>query len=446
MIGRLDPKQKEVTIVGAGISGLLMGYALKKSGYQVKILEACSRAGGLIQTISTPFGIAEKAAHSLLVTPEIKKLFEELKVPLEQVNAKSRARFIYRNGKMRKMPLRLSEILQTIVAFFSKPKGGFDRLNGSLEEWGHAYVGIPATRFLLTPFVTGIFATSPKELLARLAFPKLVPESPKRSLFKHFRSGTKSVRPVMMAPRFGMQSLIDALERELKAELQLNTSVSTLDGLPSFKPLRNSVPNEIQTDALGDISKENVSSALQNTVLTVPSQLLSSLIKSKDPSSAEALLKIRYAPLISVTCFYKTSAFQKEPRGVGVLIPRGENIRMLGCLFNSSSFSGRSLSPEIISLTVMYGGTEDQSVTTLTDGELTQLIHREIETVLGARSDSLHLEITRWERAIPIYNSDLDKAQQSVKLGFASHPGAVIYSNFSKDVSIRGLINATLHI
>ncbi|NDF15028.1 amino acid oxidase, partial [bacterium] len=35
MIGRLDPDHRSVTIVGAGISGLLTGYVLKKRGWQV---------------------------------------------------------------------------------------------------------------------------------------------------------------------------------------------------------------------------------------------------------------------------------------------------------------------------------------------------------------------------------------------------------------------------
>ena len=50
LIGTLDRRYREVTIVGAGIAGMLAAYALDKRGYCVTLLEENQRAGGLIQT------------------------------------------------------------------------------------------------------------------------------------------------------------------------------------------------------------------------------------------------------------------------------------------------------------------------------------------------------------------------------------------------------------
>jgi protoporphyrinogen oxidase len=94
----------------------------------------------------------------------------------------------------------------------------------------------------------------------------------------------------------------------------------------------------------------------------------------------------------------------------------------------------------------MYGGTEDASALLLNDLELRTLIHSELRTLLGATTESEHLEITRWERAIPVYSRELFLAQESLKLGLCAKPGTLIFSNFSKEVSIRGLINASLHM
>ena len=66
MLGRLDATRREATVVGAGIAGLLAAYALDRKGYRVTLLEAQARAGGLISTQQTEYGIAERAAHSLL--------------------------------------------------------------------------------------------------------------------------------------------------------------------------------------------------------------------------------------------------------------------------------------------------------------------------------------------------------------------------------------------
>ena len=53
MIGTLNSDKKEVTIVGAGIAGMLAAHALDKSGYRVTLIEENERAGGLIKTSNT---------------------------------------------------------------------------------------------------------------------------------------------------------------------------------------------------------------------------------------------------------------------------------------------------------------------------------------------------------------------------------------------------------
>src|ERR1043166_4244788 len=91
MIGTLDKAKREVTVVGAGISGMLAAYALDKKGYEVTLVEERAHAGGLIQTRRTEYGIAESAAHSLLATPQVVAFCEELGVELAEIRKDSRA-------------------------------------------------------------------------------------------------------------------------------------------------------------------------------------------------------------------------------------------------------------------------------------------------------------------------------------------------------------------
>jgi len=78
MIGSLsrDSSQTnpEVTIVGAGIAGLLAAYYLDKAGWTVHLIEAQSRPGGMLETTKTPLGISEAAAHSIPASPTVQKL------------------------------------------------------------------------------------------------------------------------------------------------------------------------------------------------------------------------------------------------------------------------------------------------------------------------------------------------------------------------------------
>ena len=415
MIGKIDPSFKQVNIIGGGISGLLAGYTLKKKGYQIQIFEASPRVGGLIHTQQTPYGPVESAAHSLLVSKAVQNFFDELNVPLIPLNPKSKARYIVRDGKMHRMPLHFSEIMTTLKKLLSKPKDPFFAETGSLQEWGDAYLGPAATRFLLSPFITGIYSCTPKELNAHLAFPSLVNNDPHLSLWSILRSRKKSnePRPQMMTPLNGMETLVGALSEKLKAEIRVNAPVTDLHSLSG------------------------------NIILTLPAYTSSPLLKSIDPASSEALSKVNYSSLITITVFYHRSDFKKHPpRGVGVLIPRKENYRILGCLFNSSAFSNRVVSEDTVSLTVMLGGTTDPEAIHLTHDQIHSLINEELRTLLNTKNAPLHLEITRWKNAIPIYSSDLKFAISQLTTGFCAQPGRVIFSNYSKTVSIRGLIES----
>lgn len=139
MIGRLDRSVREATVIGAGISGLLVAYRLHRQGYKVTVLEAKDRAGGMIETKRTPYGIAESAAHSFLVTPRVQSLFDEVGVGLLPIRKDSRARFVLRNGKMSKFPLTFAEAIDAFRrVFFRKATFPEDVADDdvTIEQWG----------------------------------------------------------------------------------------------------------------------------------------------------------------------------------------------------------------------------------------------------------------------------------------------------------------------
>ena len=396
MIGTLNTQDKRVTIIGAGISGLLIGYALKKKGYQVTIHEKSNRCGGLIETKHTSHGLVETAAHSILVNETVQSFLSELNVELLPVNPKSKARYIYRKGKMRRMPLSFLEIISTLFHLFRKPKLTKKLENLTLEEWGNSYLGTAATKYLLAPFTAGIFACLPSELNAKFSFPKLLPTKTNQSLFQHLRSlrkKPKAKRAEMMVFKNGTEDLILKLESQLKDQIKLNSNIMDLNTIEG------------------------------NLVLSTPTH------------------DVDYSPLVTATVFISKHAFKnKAPHGVGVLIPRGENLRMLGCLFNSSAFSGRTLLEDEVSLTVMYGGTSDPSAVLLSEDELKLIIRAETTLLLGVKSEPAHIEITKWQRAIPIYSLKLTQYIEEISKKFCSRPGKVVFTNYSGQVSIRGMI------
>src|SRR6187549_1165082 len=106
VIGKINPKEKNVAIWGAGFSGLVLGYYLKDQGYKITIYEKSNKVGGKIQTKKTSAGLVEKGANALYLNNDGLELLKDLK--LEPIPAtKKLKRLILLNGKPRR-PMQLS--------------------------------------------------------------------------------------------------------------------------------------------------------------------------------------------------------------------------------------------------------------------------------------------------------------------------------------------------
>src|SRR5262245_49416341 len=219
MIGRLNTAYKQATVVGAGIAGMAAAYMLDKRGFEVTLLEASERGGGLIRTRQTEFGIAEGAAHSLIITDAVRELCQDLEVLLVEPKKESKAKFILRDGKLRRFPLTLTESLGAIghAAF-----GRAVDANEDLEVWTRRHLGKSALDYLVTPFVRGIYGVQPAELGVASAFPFLNPspgETLLRTMLNKRRNSKKKAAKKRAAPKFGMGDLVSRLELRLEQRL-----------------------------------------------------------------------------------------------------------------------------------------------------------------------------------------------------------------------------------
>jgi oxygen-dependent protoporphyrinogen oxidase len=410
MIGSLARQQREATVIGAGISGLLAAHRLDTQGYRVTLLEASPRAGGLISTELTKFGIAESAAHSFLASSAVQELCRELQVPLVAVNPKSRARYILRNGRARRFPLTFFEtaaVLGRVV--FNRA----DVEEVTMDDWAIRHLGPAARDYLIAPFLLGIYASKPNEVSIDAAFPKLKLK-PGQTLLAALLRG-RGPKSKMMAPAAGMGALVSALEQNLIARLgsrfQRGKSVTTLPESP-------------------------------NVVLSVPADAAALLLRDHDERLARALESVEYLPMISVTVFVSRVALKMPLEGVGVLIPECERKRILGVLFNSSSFAGRVIDDGVCSFTVMLGGSAHREALELSDSELFRVLTEELDALFGLKSEPLHMQVNRWPRALPRYSSELLRTWQLAREGWCRQPGRLLFGNYTGQISIRGMIES----
>src|SRR4030095_3548656 len=404
MIGTLNRGVPEVTVVGAGIAGMLASYYLDRRGYRVTLIEQSERGGGLIHTRRTTHGIAESAAHSLIATDTVLDLCRELDVELLEPRKEAKAKYIVRNKQLRKLPLTVAELLATAArAAFVRS----DNDNGqSLETWGRRHLGQSAVDYLLTPFVRGIYGVQPAELGVAAAYPGLrIPVGKtliSSRLTKPKEPKEKQIKK-RVAPKYGMGDLVGQLERHLQSRLgnrlRKGESVESLPEAP-------------------------------NLILATPARTVAGLLAEDSRSLSDKLLTVRYTPIVSCTVFVDRRAFTKSVDGVGALMPACEDRKCLGILFNSSSFENRVTDEKhLASFTVMMGGTSQANWLTATDEEIETAIRDELNILLGIQ-EILSVVIHRWPAALPRYSSELPAVWQHARETWCANAGRMLFGNY----------------
>jgi oxygen-dependent protoporphyrinogen oxidase len=418
MIGTLNSSIKEATVVGAGIAGMLAAYALDRDGYSVTLLEEKERAGGLIQTRNTEHGIAESAAHSLIATEPVRELCRDLGVELVEPRKEGKAKYIVRDGRLRRFPLTIGEAFDTLghaaLARSTSPEPQ------KLDVWARRHLGDAALEYLLTPFVRGIYGVQPAELGVSTAFPFLDLPAGKTllgaMLGRHRNGASKKDKKHRAAPRFGMGDLVARLEKRLEQRLGSR--------------FRKGEPVDHLPEAA-------------NVIIATPAHAAAKIIRSASATLADKLTGVRYTPIVSVTVFVDRHAFTRPLHGVGVLMPSREQTKSLGILFNSSSFDYRVADgSRFASFTVMMGGTAQPQWLAASDEEIRQAIKLELATLLGILEPH-DVVIHRWPAALPQYSIDLPVVWDQARRTWCATPGRILFGNYTGQISLRGMIESS---
>jgi protoporphyrinogen/coproporphyrinogen III oxidase len=360
---------QQVTVVGAGFSGLTTAYFLSKQGLRVRILEKRDRAGGLISTIRTPHGLAETAANGLLNSARLEAMCADLGVPILPTRQDGRKRYIFR-GRPKQLPLRLNEVLAIGVRVASHPKSLRPNEFESIAAWGRRVLGAGATDYVLIPALGGIYAGDPERLSASLIFgrvslpPDLATNKPEKAKVR----GT-------VAPTEGMGQLIEGLRRYLEkhgVEFIFNNE----------QQLNHDEP----------------------TVVCVSARDAADYLREIAPPVSEALRGIEMLSLVTATAFYPPQA--ERLKGFGCLFPADQGFRARGVLFNNSIFDGRGPAH---AETWIFGGARDPDIVRLSDEEIRSLIAADREKFYGATDEVVDVQVTHWPQTLPHYTLELER-------------------------------------
>lgn len=295
----------------------------------------------------------------------------------------------------------------------------------SVKQWVTRHLGAEVFERIIDPFVSGVYAGDPNKLSMKAALKKV-----KNLENLGFTRGVLD----------GAVVRVNQIGAEKKANTERDADLPAVPGgsLGTFKRGLQSLPLKVK-DILGDdrvrlchklqtvsrsedgkgwmaqfeTPKGSVTIKTRALVITAPSYVVAPIVGGDNGvlPEADALKKVYYPPVASVTVSYPNDAFvgvggnEKAPIvGFGHLIPRAMKIRTLGTIWSSSLFPGRA--PEGYTMLLNYiGGAQDTGIADLTKEEIVAQVDADIRKIL-LKPDAPPpkvLGIRLWPQAIPQY-------------------------------------------
>ncbi|OON68428.1 protoporphyrinogen oxidase [Hymenobacter sp. CRA2] len=396
-----------VAIIGGGITGLATAWHLQQRGATAHVFEAGHDAGGNMRSRQLPGGyVVELGPNSLQLSPELELLLKSLNLEdqIQEPEAVSSRRYVVRGGKVRELPAKPQQLL--FSGFFSlgaklnvlrelrRPAQAPDP-NESIADFFRRRFGQEIVDYAVNPFVSGIYAGDPAQLLVHKTFPQLPAlEQQHGSVLKGFAKTMKgAARRRIISLRGGLQALTDALQAHLP-HVHLHTQVEAL--LPQ--------PDGRYRLRLAD--QPALAEMFDAVVLALPAYAAAPLLAPLDAAAGEALTAVHYPPMTAVHTAYDRSAVQHPLNGFGALSPRVEQPVAAGTLWSSSLFPDRAPAGQVL-FTSFVGGAQYEALAQQPDEQLLQAVRAEQERLYGLQpgAPARLQHIFRWPRSIPQYDS-----------------------------------------
>ena len=410
---------RRVVVVGGGISGLTAAWsaweALSRHGTpsptDVVLLEAEPDVGGKAQSLARDGWLVEAGPTGYLDNePVMDRLVAWAGLEKLPADAAAARRFIVRGGRAREIqphPLKFarSGILSPLglLRIAGEPflPRRTDPSDESIWEFARRRLGRQAADRLIAPMVLGVFAGDAKRLSLASSFPRMHELETRygslvRAMIRIKREKGKAAggpagpSGALTSFAHGLRELPLALGARAPFTVRTEARVTGLAGPGGGAPWRVTVAGD----------REPL--LARAVVLACEAKIAAGLVRDAAPRIAAAIEPLYYPPVIVVALGFGSETLRRVPRGFGALIPRPEGFRILGVLWDTHLFPGRSPTGRLLMRT-MLGGATDPEVAQLEDAELVRAVRADLKRLLGVDEIPVFREIIRWPRAIPQY-------------------------------------------
>jgi oxygen-dependent protoporphyrinogen oxidase len=430
----------EVIVLGGGISGLSTACFLHKAGIPFKLFEKKSETGGMISSIENHGAVMDFGPNSLRDrNGDIRKLAENLGISddLIQISEAFKTRFIVRDGQLQSLSPSIGSFFSTNVLsakgklralselFISK--GGQANEDESVGDFLERRLGKEAVDYLADPVFSGIYAGDIYQLSKQALLPKLA------NYEQEFGSLTwgavrtkrekKPAKPMVLSFREGIQQLTHAMTQKLSGHIIYDEVLSVQ---------KKDIGYTIKTD-------ENEYKS-QHVISCLPSYSLGRILEGFDPDLSAMLMDIDYAPMLSTQLLFDQEKVKLDKEGFGFLVPRKENMRLLGAIWKSSIFPKLTEAHQL-HFTLMTGGALDRDVLSDPLEEIEKEVIKEFCKLMQIKTQPVHVKSRLWSKAIPQMSVGYNEIREKLSAFETDYPGFLMGGNYRWGVSVPDCIS-----
>jgi oxygen-dependent protoporphyrinogen oxidase len=409
---------------------------VRRRGRQVIVLEASSRAGGLVHTDLVDGYTIEAGADSLLAQkPAALDLCVELGLREQLQPLHSRGAFVLRDSRLYALPreslLGIPRTWPGLARYdlLSIPA----RVRLALEPFvparrAHADESVAsffARRFgsatvdaIAQPLLGGIHAGDIRELSMQTLFPRLLDlEREHGSVLRglHREGAPSSANDPSASPfvslRGGMGTLVSALEERVGEEaIRYRCAARRL--IPWRGKWRLSAGGDV-IDARG-------------VLIAAPAGVAAELLTSVDPEAARIAALVPYVSTVSVALAWRCEQISHSLHGTGFVVARGASrARITACTWVSSKWEHRAPARHVL-LRAFMGGAHDPDAVNLTDDEIIASACTDLRPVLGIEGAPELTRVYRWRQAGAQHVVGQVERLAALRMRLSRHPGLFV--------------------
>ncbi|WP_335983478.1 protoporphyrinogen oxidase [Streptomyces sp. CA2R106] len=433
-------RDKQVVVVGGGISGLTAALELAKGGARVTLLEAAQRLGGKLHADEIAGAPVDLGAESLLARrPEAVELAREVGLGDDLQPPAVGGAALWTRGRLRALPkghvmgvpgdlapLAASGVLSTaglarlpLDHVLPRTEIGEDTAVGTFVA---ARLGHEVVDRLVEPLLGGVYAGDSYQISLRAAVPQLFAAArDRRSLIEAARGIQRKAAagsgsgPVFNGIRGGIGRLPLAVADACRAAgVRIETGTAV-------RELRRTGPHGWRVGLAG---RELTADAV---VVAAPAPAAAALLAAEAPVAAAELSAVEYASMALVTMAFRRRDALQLPLSSGFLVPPVDGRTIKAATFSSRKWGWLDKAgDDVFVLRTSVGRHGETADLAWDDTDLVRLSRDDLGEAVGLRAAPVAARVTRWDGGLPQYAvGHLDRMRR-VREDTAKLPGLAL--------------------